>query len=445
MSEQGLIYRLGQWEVDFRLRELRARGVVVPIGGRAFEILQILVQSAPKLVTKDRLKNGVWPGAVVNENTIHVYISAVRKALGDDCKLLRTSSGRGYRLVGDWIFIPDDGGKAHAEIESPSVASSNLPSAGSQLIGRMFELEDLRALLSAHRLVTLTGPGGIGKTRLAIDAARGLVHDCCGQCAFVDLSPLADAGLVPSTVSAALDLPRDVELSPSAIARAIGRRPFLIVLDNCEHVIHAAAQIADAIVRNCPHTTVLSTSRELLRLEGEFVYRVRPLSVPPVDMQASWSLALHGAVELFIARVRAQWSDLTLSQADLATIGRICRRLDGIPLAIEFAAAQAATLGLTHIADRLNDVFSVLVRGSRTALPRHQTLRATLDWSFGLLSDVEQDYLSKLAVFAGGFTLDAAVAVVGGSDDSGQPVADVIGNLVTKSLLTLDGVEGTSR
>lgn len=146
MSEQGLIYRLGQWEVDCRLRELRARGEVVPIGGRAFEILQILVQSAPKLVTKDGLKKRVWPGAVVNENTIHVYISAVRKALGEDCKLLRTSSGRGYRLVGDWIVISDDGGKTYAEIERPSAVSSNLPTAGSPLIGRMLELEDLRAL-----------------------------------------------------------------------------------------------------------------------------------------------------------------------------------------------------------------------------------------------------------------------------------------------------------
>jgi predicted ATPase/DNA-binding winged helix-turn-helix (wHTH) protein len=445
MSQQVVLYRCGQWEVDFLLRELRLNGSIIPIGGRSFEILQILVQSAFKFVTKDELMNRVWPGGVVNENTIEVHISAIRKALGKDRKLLRTSSGRGYRLVGDWIVDYDRVGEAHPVSESPRGASSNLPSFGSELIGRTSALEDLRDLLFAHRLVTLTGPGGIGKTRLAIEAARSLLEDFHGQCAFVDLAPLADPGLVPSTVSAALGLPSGMGISPSAIARAIGRQPFLLVLDNCEHVIDAAAQIADTIVRSCPRTIILSTSRELLRIEGEFVYRVPSLTVPPVEMQAPSLVASHGAVELFIARLRAQSSGLALSPVDLETIGRICRRLDGIPLAIEFAAAQAATLGLAHIADGLNDIFSVLVRGSRTALPRHQTLRATLDWSFGLLSAAERSCLCRLAVFSGGFTVKAAVAVVGGPDDSDHRVADVIGNLVAKSLVTLDDIEGTPR
>ena len=445
MSEQVLLYRFGQWEVDFLLRELRFDGAVVPIGGRSFEILQILVQAASKLVTKDELMDRVWSGRVVNENTIEVHISAIRKALGKDRKLLRTASGRGYRLTGDWIVASDGAGDPHPVSEGPWIASSSLPSFRSELIGRTSALEDLCALLTAHRLVTLTGPGGIGKTRLAIDAARGLLQDFHGQCAFVDLAPLADPGLLPSTVSAALGLTRGAEISPSAVARAIGRQRFLIVLDNCEHVIDAAAQISDTIVRSCPRMTILSTSRELLRIEGEFIYRVPPLSVPPVEMRTSSSIASHGAVELFIARLRAQSSSLALSPGDLTTIGGICRRLDGIPLAIEFAAAQAATLGLAYVADRLNDIFSVLVRGSRTALPRHQTLRATLDWSFGLLSAAEQSCLRRLAVFVGGFTLKAAVAVVGGPDNLDQRVADVIGNLVAKSLVSLDDIEGAPR
>ncbi|WGD50309.1 winged helix-turn-helix domain-containing protein [Bradyrhizobium sp. CB1650] len=445
MSEQVLLYRSGEWEVDLLLRELRVRGSIVPVGGRSFEILQILVQAAPKHVTKDELMSRVWPGSMVNENTIEVHISAIRKALGKDRDLLRTASGRGYRLIGNWIVTSGAVRRPQPVGQSAGVASTSLPSFSSELFGRGAALEDLRGSLSANRLVTVTGPGGIGKTRLAIDAARGLLRDFHGQCAFVDLAPLVDPALVPSTVSTALGLPHGAEVSPAAIARAIDQQPFLIVLDNCEHVIDAVAQVADNIVQNCPHTTILSTSRELLRTEGEFVYRVPSLTVPPVEMQAPSLIASHSAVELFVARLRAQCSSLALSPVDLRTIGRVCRRLDGIPLAIEFAAAQAAILGLAHVADRLSDIFSVLVRGRRTALPRHQTLRATLDWSFGLLSVAERGCLCRLAIFAGGFTLKAAVAVVGGSDGSDEQVTDLIGNLVAKSLVTLEDFDGTPR
>ena len=440
MLKQMLLYRFGEWEVDLLLRELRLGGSMIPMGGRSFEILQILARSGPKLVSKDELMSRIWPGGVVNENTIEVHISAIRKALGKDRNLLRTVSGRGYRLVGDWTLISGDAGDGRPVSQSPEIASSSLPSFGSELIGRGPALEDLCGLLLTHRLITLTGPGGIGKTRLAIDAARGLLQDFHGECAFVDLAPLADPTLVPSTLSAALGLPRGAEVSPSAVAGAIGHQPFLIVLDNCEHVIDAAAQIADNIVRNCPRVTILATSRELLRTEGEFVYRVPSLAVPPVELHAPSSIASHSAVELFIARLRSQSSSLALSPVDLRTIGRICQLLDGIPLAIEFAAAQAAILGLAHVADRLNDIFAVLDRGRRTALPRHQTLRAALDWSFGLLSFAEKDCLCKLAVFAGGFTLKAAAAVVGSAEDP-----NLIGNLVAKSLVTLEDIDGTPR
>lgn len=444
MSDEGFIYRRGRWEVDSGLRELRADGDSIPIGRRTFEILETLVQSAPRLVTKNELMNRVWPGGVVSENTIQVHISSIRKALGKERDLVRTSSGRGYRLLGEWTVVSNGPSEAHVSSGIRSAASNNLPNPGSDLIGRGSALEDLRDLLAAHRLITLTGPGGIGKTRLAIDAARDRLRHFHGQCCFVELAPLADQALISSTLATALSLPRGAETSPTAVADAIGSRPFLIVVDNCEHIIDAAAQLAETIIRACPRTTILATSRELLRIEGELVYLVPPLSVPPIEMQVSPSIASHGAVELFVARLVAQRARRTINKADLATIGRICRQLDGIPLAIELAAAQAANLSLAYVADRLTDIFSLLVRGNRT-LPRHQTLRATLDWSFGLLSAAEQSCLCRLAVFAGGFTLDAAAAVVGDAEITDQMITDLTVDLVAKSLVTLDEMDAVPR
>jgi predicted ATPase len=218
-----------------------------------------------------------------------------------------------------------------------------------------------------------------------------------------------------------------------------------LVLDNCEHFIDAAAKLADAIQRTCPHAYVLATSREVLRIEGEHVYRVPPLDVPPRHEKEAGSILGHSAVQLFMARARASDSDFSSCEANLRTIAAICRRLDGIPLAIEFAAARAATLGPELVLSRLDERFGLLTGGRRTALPRHQTLRATLDWSYDLLPDPERCLLRRLGVFAAGFTLEAAAAVMSDQGCTASALLEHIANLVAKSLVTLDGLAPTGR
>jgi predicted ATPase len=398
-----------------------------------------LVAAAGELVTKDDLMGLVWPGAIVEENTLQVHISAIRKALGPDRGLLQTTSGRGYRLLGTWRIHQASAlaeRAALAPVPLPPVQSfqTNFPVVASELIGRAAAVQHLRDLLSAYRAVTLTGPGGIGKTTLALEVVRGLLLDFGGEGWLVELVSLSDPGLVPSAVAGVLGLNLvGSEISAEAVARAIGERKLLLVLDNCEHVIDAAASVAETVVRLCPHTTVLATSREVLRIEGECVYRVPPLGVPSEDEQESADVLGHSAVQLFIARIRALASDFSPDNEDFKIIAAICRHLDGIPLAIEFAAARAATLGLLQVASLLNDRFNLLTGGRRTALPRHQTLRATLDWSYDLLPETEAAMLRRLAVFAGDFSLDAVLAMAGNLP---MPhVVDDIANLVAKSLI----------
>jgi predicted ATPase/DNA-binding winged helix-turn-helix (wHTH) protein len=436
------IYMSGQWEIDLGQRELRAHGVPVPIGNRAFEIISVLVQSAGKLVSKDDLMGRVW-GAFVEENTIQVHISAIRKALGPDRGMLKTTSGRGYRLLGSWPIRQEE----HASAEPIYLAQArkpvrpfqtNLPSRTSDLIGRDGAVQHLRNLLSAYRVVTLTGPGGIGKTSLALEIARNLFPTFQGDVRLVELVSLSDPDLVPSAVAGVLGLGGE-EIPAKSIARAIGGKKLLLVLDNCEHVVDAVASLAEMIVRLCPATSVLATSREMLRIEGEHVYRVPALDVPPQRQEESRTVLEHSAVQLFIARTTALRSDFLADEESLPAISAICRHLDGIPLAIELAASRAATLGPQQVASRLDDRLALLTGGRRTALPRHQTLRATLDWSYELLPEWERRLLRHLAVFPAGFTLEAAAAVVGDASSAGSTVVEGIANLVAKSLVTLDG------
>jgi non-specific serine/threonine protein kinase len=431
------------WELDLARRELRALGAPVPIGSRAFEILETLVVAAGELVTKDDLMKKVWPGLVVEDNTVQVHVSAIRRALGKDRNLLRTVSGRGYRLLGDWT------GSQSAPVEPTSGERersttrylANIPAATSDLIGRRTAIAQLLTLVSAYRVVTLTGPGGIGKTVLASEIARSLLPTLDGDAFFVEFVSLSDPGLVPSTVAHALDLRLQAdEISAELVARAIGTRKMLLVIDNCEHVIDAAATMAEMIVRACPNVSILATSRELLRIDGEFAYRVPPLDVP--EKEETVDFLDHSAIQLFIARTKALQGDFAADGAKLSAIAAICRHLDGIPLAIEFAAARAATLGIQQIAGRLDDRFVLLTGGRRTALPRHQTLRAALDWSYELLSETECRVLRNLAAFSAGFTLDAAVSVVGEPE---AETAIAISNLVSKSLVAYDGSDAAPR
>ena len=441
MSDHGrsLIYESGQWQVHLGRRELLASGLAVPVGARAFEIIEVLVRSANELVTKNDIMNRIWPGATVGENTLQVHISAIRKAFGPDRAMLKTASGRGYRLLGNWT--PRDPGSASQPVasklthEPAAPLANNFPLTAGRLIGRDAAAQYVRNLVSAYRVVTLTGPGGIGKTSLAIEAARGLEADFDGGGCFVELASLPNPDLVPSAVANALGLKLSGEISAESVARAVGTRHLLLVLDNCEHVIDAAANLAERFVRFCPRTTILVTSREGLRIDGEAVYRVPPLDVPAPGQETPEHILGHSAVALFIARMNALDAVFLPRAEELTSVAAICRHLDGIPLAIEFAAASATTLGIASVAMGLRDRFALLTGGRRTALARQRTLRATLDWSYELLPEAEQQLFRRLAVFNGGFTLDAAATVMTDAGLDAVAVTDGIVNLVAKSLV----------
>jgi predicted ATPase/DNA-binding winged helix-turn-helix (wHTH) protein len=443
------LYTYQGWEIDLARRELRLAGRPVPLGARAFEIIEVLVQAAGDVVSKHDLIGRVWPGATVEENTLQFQVSAVRKALGSDRGMLKTAFGRGYRLLGEWAIRDEMRASAPAgSLDQPRSGRrpllNNLPAAMTALIGRAAAVKQLQDFLSAYRAVTLIGPGGVGKTALALEVARRLSQSFEGDVVFVELASLSDSNLVPSAV--ATNLAQQLggnEIVPRTIAQSIGQKRILLVLDNCEHLINAAAHLSETLVYMCPNITVLATSREPLRIDGEHIYRVPPLDIPPSDSSEPSDALQHSAVQLFIARSRSHLS-LSFEGENLSAIARICRRLDGMPLAIEFAAAHAATLGIQHIAARLNDRFALLTVGRRTALPRHQTLRAALDWSYQLLSEREQHLLRHLAIFAAGFTVEAAAAMVDSIEGKAR-IEERISSLVWKSVLTLDNSTGGSR
>jgi predicted ATPase/DNA-binding SARP family transcriptional activator len=334
---------------------------------------------------------------------------------------------------------PDRPEESHPAIGAAATPPTNLPASTSELIGRAAAVAEVRELVAAHRLLTLIGAGGVGKTRLSLEVARHLLPDFADGVWLAELAPLADPSLVPVSVAVALKLALpDRAESPERVAAALGAKRLLLVLDNCEHVVDAAARMADAVLRAAPHARVLATSREPLRAPGEFVYRVPSLEVPLEDTHDREDLLQTAAVSLFVARTQAVAGSFSPDARSAATMGAVCRRLDGIPLAIELAAARTAALGLDELVARLDDRFRLLTGGHRTALPRQQTLRATLDWSYGLLPAIEQTVLRRLAVFAGGFTLEAVSAIVTADDLDAPEVADIVTNLAAKSLLVVE-------
>jgi predicted ATPase len=434
-SGQRPVYASAGWEIDLAKRELRSMGVPVPLGGRAFEIIAELVQAEGELVSRADLTERVWRGVYVEESALRVHIAAIRKAFGPDRDMLNTTVGRGYRLLGSWrtrqVEVPTEP-VAHAQ--SPS---TNIPAAAFDLIGRAGAIAHLWDLLSAYRIVSLVGPGGIGKTALALQTARSHPPGLDVDRLLVELAPLSDPRLVPSAIASVLAFKQEgEEISPESIARSIGTRQLLLIFDNCEHVVDAVARLVETIVTRCPGVTILATSREGLRIDGEHVYRVPPLDVPPERRPAAETALEHTAVELFMTRAKALGSNFRHDEENLGAVAAICRRLDGIPLAIEFAAARSVMLDPPKIATLLDDRFRFLTTGRRTALPRQRTLRATLDWSYDLLPEEEARLLRQLGVFAGDFLMEAAIAVAG--DPASGDVTDHLANLMAKSLVVAD-------
>jgi predicted ATPase/DNA-binding winged helix-turn-helix (wHTH) protein len=444
VSEPSAGVAFGRFQVLPDRRELLADGRPVRLGGRAFDVLIALIEARGATVSKDALMARVWPGRIVEENNLQAQVSALRAAFGADRELIRTVSGRGYQFAGEIRALP----AAPVERAAPAATVTwpeatlrltNVPEPVSDLIGRDDELREVLTLVAAHRLVTLTGPGGIGKTSLALAAARRLLPRFADGVWLAELAPLADAGLIPATVAAAASL----ELAPGPVsaahvASALRGKELLVILDNCEHVIDAAALMAEALLHANAAAHVIATSREPLKAEGECICTVPPLTVPAEDTEDHLALLGYDVIRLFLERARAAAPHFAPDRGVTRTIAAICRRLDGIPLAIELAAARAAAIGTREVAARLDDRFALLTSGRRTALPRHQTLRATLDWSYNLLPEPEQSLLRQLAVFVGGVPVEGAVAVMRGAGYSEASATESLANLVEKSLAVRD-------
>jgi predicted ATPase/DNA-binding winged helix-turn-helix (wHTH) protein len=432
----------GRFRLLTRQRELRHGDVPVTLGSRAFEVLLILVEAGGELVTKEELLARVWPGTVVEESNIQVQVSALRKALGEDRNLILTVPLRGYRFTGEVRALDAEGRALPPAGPAPAPArqvATNLPAPVSDFIGRESDLRALRELLRHNRLVTVLGTGGIGKTRLGLEAARSLLEEFADGVWLAELAPLTDPDLVASAINTALGLQSGAgRWTSERLAAALRGRQLLLVLDNCEHLIGAAAREAEALLRAVPGARILATSQEPLGLDGECSYRLSPLEFPAEENAELAAALRHDAIRLFVARARAADPHFSLTERNAATVATICRRLDGIPLAIELAAARAAALGIEGLSRRLDLRFHVLTGGRRTALPRHQTLRATLDWSHRLLSEPDRIVLRRLAVFAGSFSLEAAASVVADSALAEWEVIGRIAELVDKSLVVAD-------
>jgi len=433
--------RIGPLDVSLERRELRLAGEVVRIGSRAFDILELLIHAQGELVSKEEIMRRVWPHTVVSDNSLQVHIAALRKALASDHDLIRTVSGRGYRLIGD---RSDSAGAS-----APRTPSRRTRDTGefrplrppTELIGRHDTVERTIDMLDTECMVTLVGTGGIGKTRVAVEVATRIGERFADGVVFVPLESISDSRLAVEALASALGFISSTKpLSLDAVVTALAGRHMLVVLDNCEHVIDAAARIAYALSGTCDGITVLATSREALRIPGECLHRISPLDVPD-EHQRCDDPASSSAVQLFVERVRAADSRVPLDRKNLELIATICRRLDGIPLAIELAASRAAVLGIKDVNHYLYDPFRLLTGGSRIAPQRHQALHACLEWSYRLLSEAERMLLRWLGVFPNGFSLDAAHEVVANLRFTRSDLFDTLGSLIAKSLVIRENVQ----
>ncbi|HEY4037876.1 MAG TPA: tetratricopeptide repeat protein [Burkholderiaceae bacterium] len=421
------VYSFDRYELRSGERQLLIEGSPTALGARAFDLLVALIERRDRVVTKAELFDVVWPGLVVEENNLQVQVSSLRKLLGPNA--IATVAGRGYRFV-----APVDEQVAQSSLRAEvRVHPNNLPQWRTRFIGREAALAECGALLSDNRLLTLSGIGGCGKTRLALELAQQQLAAFPDGVWFVDLGPLQEAERVAGTVAAALGLPDGMAPLEDLIDH-LGMRRTLLVLDNCEHVIDAAVESIERLLGACVSLKVVATSREALGIAGEQVFAVRSLSLPSsTDLE---DMGRSEAVRLFIDRARLVLPDFDLDALNASAIGEICRRLDGIALAIELAAARVRVLPVEDIRARLDDRFRLLRGGSR-AMPRHMTLQATMQWSYGHLTPAEQRLFRRLAVFAGGSTLAAATQVAGDSEDEYE-MLERLTALHDKSLLLVD-------
>ncbi|WP_415760069.1 ATP-binding protein [Pseudomonas sp. LT1P18] len=409
------------------------------LGRRAMDILLILLAQAGSLVSKQYLIAEVWPNSVVEDINLRVHMAALRKALGDGQagqRYIITVAQRGYSFVAPYSLEQVE---QHPEAEGPEPSGHNLPIRRTRMIGRQTLVDSLVTQLARYRFITLIGPGGIGKTTVALRVAEQMIGRYRDGIRLLDLAPINDPLMIATHLATLLDVSLHDAEPMSSLAAVLRERQMLLVIDNCEHLIDSVAVLCESILRGAPQVHILTTSRESLRAEGEFVQRLESLDCPPPIAVLDRVQALtFSALQLFVERAMASHDSFELTDDELPLAIEICRRLDGIPLAIELAAAQVGSLGLSGLLAQLQGSFRLLTQGCQSALGRHQTLRATLDWSFELLSPCEQTCLRRLSVFRGGFTLESAAAVIVGEHISPCEVFGSITQLVAKSLLNVE-------
>ena len=438
MGDEGRkVLNFGPFELSIGSRLLRNGTKTVPLGARAMDILISLVEQPGTVVGKRDLIECVWPNQRADEVSLRVHVSALRKALaqGDPSRrYIANVPGRGYSFI-----VPI----ATASLQTPRsepAPNAGLPARLERMVGRAETVATIKARLAEQKFVSIVGPGGIGKTTVAVAVAHEIRSAFDGEVRFVDLSPLDDASLVAPAVASAFGLAiQTADVLPPLIDRLAGA-PKLLVLDSCEHLIDGASALAEKLFGHVPTLHLLATSREALRVEGENVHELAALACPPEDQTILASDALkYPAVQLLVDRVKALQRQFDLRDMDAPVAAGICRQLDGIALAIELAAGRVDVYGLDKTASLLDGHLNLSWAGRRTAMPRHQTLNATLEWSYDLLNEEERHVLNRLSVFSGGFTFEAAVAVIADDAVDEAKVADCLWELRSKSMIAIYG------
>jgi len=418
----------GPFKLDLVGRRLTEAGRPVVLGSRALELLIALVERPGELISKSELIARAWPETQVDEANLRVQISAVRRALKDQSgeAYIVAASGRGYRFVAP--LVP--------QWATQIAREHRLPASLTATIGREADVADISERLSRARFLTIVGPGGIGKTTLSLACARALQPRFADGAVFVEVTEAGDLAMV---VAAALGLRFPEDAAVEALGAFVAPLELLVVLDSCEYAMEEAADLAEAILRGSPNTTILCTSREPLRAEGETAWRIDPLAVPPGDLPISADDALgFPAVRLFVDRASAADRSFSLTDANASLVGSICRRLDGLPLAIEFAAGRIPTFGLAGLVSALDDHVQLYLQGRRTSPARHRSLAAAIDWSYDALSDAEQRALRGFSLFQGPFSADSAAHLLLGPAADREPAYEVLTTLVAKSLVIAD-------
>ena len=423
--------RFGPFDLSIGERVLRRDGQVLPLGDRALDILTYLADRPGEVIAKQELIDHVWSDVTVEEGSLRVHVAAIRKALGDGQfgnRYIANVKGRGYSFVG--TVAPFAGGTENRNCKF--LHQGRLPVRPITMIGRETVVSEVSGKLRNERFVTLLGPGGIGKTIIALAVGRAAAEEFGGEVHFVDLGSMTDPHYVAGAVAASLGLAlksKDPGLELVDLARS---RKLLIILDSCEHVIETVALLAEQFYQKTEQVYLLTTSRELLKVGGEHCCRIPPLDFPPDGLEQTANAVLgYPAVQLLARRVAAKAGSFVLTDKEAPFVAEMCRKLDGIPLAIELAAGQVAALGLKNTVARLE----LLKLANRSAVARHQTLKATLDWSYDLLSDGERIVLRCIAPFVGHFTLEGARYVAGELGTGTGEIFDAIAGLVEKSLI----------